>query len=227
MQHSCGFLGMGEILDAIPSIPLSPGITAPRFGELISFKYPADSTHSFSRLCHGLLSDQKNWLRAFFASLFFAGLTSSSWAVNFKLYALVGRPLSCWVLQTWAGCLEFQAPYHKPSGWVLCAVSVRGKFMSLEDTLPEVSEGLESGPPPCELWQPGGGRRDWRKPSSAHQPDVMYCLLYIYISGKKSILLGHQRGVLMPLYEHENCMVWGELWRKHVFFFFLLWNPTL
>ena len=37
-------------------------------------------------------------------------------------------------------------------------VSVREKFMSLEDTLPEVSEGLESGPPPCELWQPGGGR---------------------------------------------------------------------
>ena len=57
----------------------------------------------------------------------------------------------------------------------------------------------------------GEDGRDWRKPSSAHQPDVMYCLLYIYISGKKSILWDIKEGSLMPLYEHENCMVWGEL----------------
>lgn len=61
-------------------------------GELISFKYPADSTHSFSRLCHGLLSDQKNWLCE--PLLLSCRSNFKLVAVNFKLYAIGGQAVS-------------------------------------------------------------------------------------------------------------------------------------
>lgn len=178
-------------------------------GELISF------THT-QQIPHAALADHAVvfcMIRTDFVGLCFSltGLTSSSWLLISNSTPLVGRPflmLSVTTLSRMPGISWH--PYQ--TLWLSSLhVSVRGKFMSLEDTLPEVSEGLESGPPLLSFGSLGEDGRGWRKPSSAPQPDVVYCLLYIYISGKKSILWDIKEGSLMPLYEHENCMVWEEL----------------
>ena len=125
-------------------------------GELISFTHTQQIPHA-ALAGHAVVFCM---IRTDFVGLCFslAGLTSSSWLLISNSTPLVGRPflmLSVTTLSRMPGISWH--PYQ--TLWLSSLrVSVRGKFMSLEDTLPEVSEGLESGPPLCELWQPGGGQ---------------------------------------------------------------------
>lgn len=192
-------------------------------GELISFKYPADSTHSFSRLCHGLLSDQKNWLCE--PLLLSCRSNFKLVAVNFKLYAIGGQAVSnveCYNPEQDAW--NFVAPLPNPLA-EFSACECKGKIYVI------------GGYTTRGKWRPGKwsssmralaawGRTGGTEGSPLVHTSLMLCIAYcIYLHiWKKEHPLGHQRGVF-------DAFVWtwklhgvGGAVKKTCIFFFLLWK---
>lgn len=144
-----------------------------------------------------------------------SGLTSNLWLLIQNSMPLEGRPflmLSVTTLSRMRGILW--RPY--PILWLSSLpVSVRGKFMSLEDTPPEVSEGTRWVLCPCVgISSLGRARGCQRKP---HHIRMSCCasIVYTYTSGRKRVPYGRddwdRRDLLITSCEHETRMGKGEL----------------
>lgn len=141
MHRSCGLLGTSvkfEMPFGHSSVPRQNGT---QLGELIFFKYPTDDTFCFSSSCHHLNSLMIKRTDFVGPCVSLSGLTSNLWLLIQNSMPLVGRPfltLSVTILSRMRGTLW----HHYQILWLSSQpVSVRGKFMSLEDIQPEVSEG--------------------------------------------------------------------------------------
>lgn len=158
------------------SVPRQNG--HPALGELIFFRYPTHSLLCFSSSCHCLLNGQKTDSLDLCVSL--SGLISSLWPLIQNSMPLVGRPflmLSVTILSRMPGILWH--PYQIL--WLSSLrVSVREKFMSLEDILPEVS-----------MWSSsmsfGSLEKGRRVPKETLWCNLIHYILDIYISGRREL----------------------------------------